>query len=232
MTVRHCPNPECPYRAKHGIPAEYRPDVTNCSDCGSELAEGKGCFDAEDIRSSKPLEILCGRSSVTVEDLGKAAGDPVVLQDAPGAISVPVIQLVSGAVIIAVSFYYINQRVFVALIPALVGFVIFYMGFNHLKHRDRRQHQVRLHLRGFSYQIGEKTVAVPFEDIEMASLSERQVRAKGMPIGVFHDLVLSCQSKVYTLSSFESYAGLQPRETDRFVLWTNKVIESVKIRNL
>jgi hypothetical protein len=36
--VKHCPNPECPYRKRHGRDAEYRDEATTCSDCGSPLA--------------------------------------------------------------------------------------------------------------------------------------------------------------------------------------------------
>ena len=225
MTVRHCPNPDCPYLAEHGVPGEYRPDVSNCSDCGAGLAEGKGHFDADDLRSSRPLEVLCGISSEGMEALGQAEGEPVVLQDAPGSMSVPIIQLVSGLVMIGVSFYYINQEKFAAVIPALFGFLFFYLGFSRLKHRDRRVRQVRLHMLGFSLQIGTETVAVPFKAIEMASLAERAVRARGIPVGVFRDLVLSCQGKVYTLSSFEPHSGLLPKQTAHFIQWAQKVVE-------
>jgi len=34
-----CPNPECPYRKRHGEPAEYLQGMTACSDCGSSLSE-------------------------------------------------------------------------------------------------------------------------------------------------------------------------------------------------
>ncbi|MBW1809094.1 MAG: hypothetical protein JRJ87_12940 [Deltaproteobacteria bacterium] len=227
MPVRHCPNPDCPYRAKHGRPAEYRAGIATCSDCGAELADGKGSFDADDLRSAKPLEDICNSSSTNVKDLGKADGELIVLLNAPGAISLPVIQLVAGLGVLVISFYYINQRHFVAVIPALIGFGLFFIGFNRIKHSDRRARRVRLYQRGFAYHIGEKIIAVLFTDIEMVSLSDRQLRHRGVPIGVFHDLLLACRGQVYTLTSFESHAGLYPRETSRFVLWAKKVVEGV-----
>lgn len=33
----YCPNPQCPPRTRTGRPAEYRPGVTHCADCGTEL---------------------------------------------------------------------------------------------------------------------------------------------------------------------------------------------------
>ena len=228
MSVRHCPNPDCDYRAKHGLPAEYQAEIASCPDCGAELVDGKGSFDVADLRSARPLEHICNGSSTEVKNLGKAAGEPIVLQNAPGVISVAVIQLVTGLLIIAVSFYYINQRHFAAVIPALFGFVLFFIGFNRFKQRDRRVSRVRLYQRGFTYQLGEKIIAVLFADIEMASLSDRLLRSRGISIGVLHDLALACRGHVYTLSSFEPQAGLIPRETDRFVLWAKAVIEKTK----
>jgi len=228
VSVRHCPNPKCPYRAEHGRPAEYRDDASTCSDCGAELADGKGCFDTEDLRSARPLEELGEQLDTEIDALGDASGDPILLQKAPGSISLPTIQLVSGALVIAVSFYYLEQRHFVAVIPALVGFILFFLGFNRIKHRDRRARRVRLHQKGFAFHIGEKEIAVPFEEIEMAGIGQRALRSKGVTLGVLHDLLLSCCGGVYSLSSFESHAGLQPRETDRFVLWARNVVARAK----
>lgn len=34
-----CPNPDCPHRRRAGRPAEYRPGVTACADCGAALVD-------------------------------------------------------------------------------------------------------------------------------------------------------------------------------------------------
>lgn len=38
--TRHCPNPACPYRSRHGSPAEFGAGVSACLDCGTALVEG------------------------------------------------------------------------------------------------------------------------------------------------------------------------------------------------
>ena len=38
--MKHCPNPECRYRQRHGTDAEYQDSATVCSDCGTALVEG------------------------------------------------------------------------------------------------------------------------------------------------------------------------------------------------
>ena len=39
--MRHCANPECPYRLKFGSAAEYREGFDNCSDCGTPLVDSE-----------------------------------------------------------------------------------------------------------------------------------------------------------------------------------------------
>jgi len=38
--MKHCPNPDCRYRKRHGTDAEYQDGATTCSDCGTVLVEG------------------------------------------------------------------------------------------------------------------------------------------------------------------------------------------------
>ncbi len=177
------------------------------------------------MQAPRPLEVLCTKSLVSVKELGKTAGEPVVLQNAPDAISLATIRVAGGLGIIGLSFYFIHQGLFWVVIPALAGFGLFFLGVNQLKGQDRRVRRVRLHQHGFTYQIGSKTHAVAFRNIETASMATRTVNAKGVAIGVFHDLNLSCQEQTYTLSSYETLGGLQPRETDRFALWAQAVVE-------
>lgn len=35
----YCPNPECPFRKRFGESAEYRSEISTCSDCGASLSE-------------------------------------------------------------------------------------------------------------------------------------------------------------------------------------------------
>ena len=38
--MKHCANPECAYRTRHGSASEYEDAVTTCQDCGAALVEG------------------------------------------------------------------------------------------------------------------------------------------------------------------------------------------------
>ena len=225
--TKHCPNPDCSCLEKHDRPAEYQPGTQTCSDCGTGLNEGKGHFDPAELRSSRPLEVLCGQSPARVGALGKAIGDPLVLQKVPGSLSVPVILVVAGLAIIGVSFYHINRTEFIAVLPALLGLGFFFVGLNRLKAYDRRVRRVQLHQLGLSHQLGDQTVAVPYKLIGLATLEAEGISLRGMTIGTLHQLAISCQGKVYTLSSFEP-KGMPVHETDRFVLWARKAIERTR----
>lgn len=225
-SVQHCPNPACPYRARHGKPAEYKPGIELCADCGAELAAGKGCFDNDDLCSSEPLDVLCGRPLEDEDTLGPATGKPIPLVRAPGAVSIPVIQLVAGLAMLGVGFWNVHGHRFWGVGLLVLGFVFFFLAVNSLKHRDRRERLIQPHRSGFIYRIGDQGVSVALTDIELASLEQRPVRVRGFTIGVYHDLVLACAEKVYTLSSFEPNS-LGPTETDPFVLWARGVVSSI-----
>lgn len=229
--IRHCPNPECPFRARHGVPATYRADTERCSDCGSALAEGKGYLDRGDLDAAQPLEVLCTIEEPRMDALGKAAGDPIVLKRAPGTVSLPTIHLASGAAIIAVSFYYIHQEQFIALLPAAIGFVLFFLGVDRLKLRDRRVRTVRPHQYGFVLQVGQKSCSVRTRDITLAGLDSTPLRVRAVPVGTLHRLGIALGDQVYRLSSFEAPGGIQPAETDRFVLWARQLTGTVQQYN-
>ncbi len=228
--VQHCPNPACPYRAKHAKPAEYKAGIELCADCGAELAAGKGCFDKDDLCSSEPLDVLCGRPLEDEDALGPAVGKSIPLVRAPGAVSIPVIQLIAGLVMLGVGFWNVHGHRFWGVGLLVVGFVFFFLAVNSLKDRDRRERSIQPHRSGFTYRIGAQGVSVTLADIELASLQQRSVRVRGVSVGVYHDLVLKCAEKVYTLSSFEP-SSLGPTETDPFVLWARGVIATVQGAN-
>lgn len=229
--IHHCPNPECLFRVKHGVPATYRADTDSCNDCGSALADGKGFLDTGDFESAQPLEMLCTADGARTDALGKATGEPIVLQRPPGAVSLPTIQLAAGVAIIVVSFYYIHQEHFVALLPAVIGFVFFFLGVNRLKNRDRRVRTVRPFERGFVYQVGEKACGVHYRDIQLATPASNPLRVRAVPVGVLHQLGISFGCEVYWLASFEARGGIKPAETDRFVLWARELAVTVERRN-
>lgn len=54
--MKHCPNPQCPFARKHGIAAEYREDVQQCSDCGTTLVAG-GVDEPAESGASGPVWI-------------------------------------------------------------------------------------------------------------------------------------------------------------------------------
>ena len=176
--------------------------------------------------SPRPLEVLCGQSPASVGSLGKAIGDPLVLRKVPGSLSIPVIQVIAGLAVIGLSFYYINRTNFIAVLPALVGLGFFFFGLNRLKSHDRRVRRVQLHQRGLSHQLGDQTVAIPYQLIELATLEAERVDIRGVTVGTLHQLTISCQGKIYPLSSFEP-RGMPVHETDRFVLWARKAIERI-----
>ncbi len=79
----YCPNPECPNLLAHGIPAEYRDGVAECSECGHELEYGDP--------PAAPIEIESGLESgpvgwatVSVYDSGQAARVDKGLLEAEG----------------------------------------------------------------------------------------------------------------------------------------------------
>jgi len=225
--VLHCPNPACPYRARHSRPAEYRAGTELCADCGAALAAGQGSFRREDLNRSEPLDVLCGRPLQAEDALGPARGRPLVLRRAPGDVSVPVIQLLGSLALLVYGFWLVHGHRFWGAGLLVVGFVFFFLAFNRLKHRDRRERTIQPHQDGFTYRIGAQGVSVRHGDIELASLEQRRVRIRGMTIGAYHDLVLACAEKVYTLSSFEPTAA-GPAETDPFVLWARGLVASVQ----
>lgn len=225
--VQHCPNPACPYRARHGKPAEYKPGVELCADCGAGLEAGKGCFDADDLCAAEPLDVLCGRPLQDEEALGPAEGKTLRLVRAPGAVSIPVVQLLVGLALLGGGFWVVHGRNFWGSGLLVAGFVFFFLAVNSLKHRDRRERLIQPHRSGFTYRIGRQGVSVALADIELASLEQRPVRIRGVTVGVYHDLVLSCAEKVYTLSSFEPNS-LGPVETDPYVLWARSVVSTVQ----
>jgi len=39
--MKHCPNPDCENRVRHGVIAEFLDDVDRCTDCGAPLVAGE-----------------------------------------------------------------------------------------------------------------------------------------------------------------------------------------------
>jgi hypothetical protein len=230
-SVRHCPNLECPFRARHGVPATFRPDTKTCNDCGSPLAEGKGFLDADDFESARHLDTLCTVDGARKTPLGKATGQPIVLKRPPGAVSIPAIQFAAGVVILVVSFYYLHQRQFIALLPAVLGFVFFFIGVNKLKNRDRRVRSVRPFERGFLYQVGDKSCGVLYGNIRLVTLASSPLRIRAVMVGTLHRLCFSLENVIYWLASFEARGGILPAETDRFVLWARELVQAAERRN-
>lgn len=221
--IRHCPNPACPHRARHGEPATYREGTGQCSDCGGPLAAGKGFLDGEELATARPLDSLCTEAAEQKDALGKTTGEPIVLKKPPGTVSLPAIQLGLGVLIIVVSFYYIHQRQFVAVLWAVAGFVFFFLGVDRLKGRDRRVRTVQPFEHGFVYRAGETSCSVHLRDIRLATLVSSPMRVRAVPVGTLHLLGISFGQEVYRLTSFEPRGGLVPAETDRFVLWAREL---------
>jgi hypothetical protein len=81
--LRFCSSYDCPYRLRHGRPAEYSPGAERCSDCGASLQGGT----APTVKEAEAAE------------LGAPLAEPLLLSPSPlGAIR-PVLVLAAGALL-------------------------------------------------------------------------------------------------------------------------------------
>lgn len=200
MPSRVCPNPACPFRRKFHRPAEYQPEVEVCSDCDTRLVTAEVTNE-----EAAPLETLAVEHP-SEQDLGSPKGDPPTLANVPEGLALPVVALISGAMILGHAFA-THSAGQVPAVAVAMGAVLLGFGSWKLWTRDRCKRRIEPYDRGFVFHVDRRRVIVPLEQIAEPRVIHRVLRARRAPIGLSIELSFRFQEKWWVLSSFARARG-------------------------
>ncbi|MBI5535873.1 MAG: hypothetical protein HY898_24350 [Deltaproteobacteria bacterium] len=213
LPARLCPNPACPFRRTFHRPAEYQAGIEACSDCQTPLVSA-GSAELTD-EEAKPLDGLASRQPAKLE-LGSSQGEPIQLPNVPDSPMLPLVGLVGGAAILGHAFYTAGASRPPA-VNLVIGAALIGIGLWRLLSRDRTKRVVRPLEHGFIYQVGDRQVSVPLDQLSELRVMRQTLRARRAPIGFMIELSFRFQDKWWVISSFAQTRG------EAFEVWAEGV---------
>jgi hypothetical protein len=153
------PNPGCPFAARHGYAAEYRPGSLSCSDCGAALVLAE-----------------TATAATRTAEIGREVDVPLLVPSSPADAL-----FVNALAFLAVVFFSFGMsRGLNDFDLAHAPFALLGLGCGFVSWHQRRQWKdgvVRRHERGFSYERAGTRWSVAYGELAAVSVTEYPLAA-------------------------------------------------------